>query len=89
MRLLKYACALSPVLLLQGCFFVWIPGNVVGAVTDTLTGAEGQHCVAETSKVGDLIRLPNGTTWKVDSLSGTSYRCSQPGMPLRAKLSPA
>jgi hypothetical protein len=79
---------LAPVVLLQGCFFVWIPGNVVGAVSDTLTGSEGEHCVSRGAQVGDLIKMTYGGTWKVESLSGTSLRCSQPEFPIRAKLSP-
>lgn len=71
---------------LQGCWFVFIPGSVTGAISDSLTGAEGSHCVPEFSKVGDKIRLPGGGVGIIKSLSGTSVRCTQPQMPIRALL---
>jgi hypothetical protein len=74
---------------LQGCFFVWIPGSLMQAAGDAITGAEGNHCVATTATVGSAIRLPDGTQWKVESLSGTSARCQRPEQPIRAKLAPA
>jgi hypothetical protein len=87
MRLLRVLCAAAPVLLLQGCF-IFIPGSVVGAVSDKLTGDEGEHCVTRAAKVGDMIRLPFGGAGQVLSLSGTSMRCTNPDMPIRAKLAP-
>lgn len=85
MNLYKNAAVPMLALSLQGCF-VFIPGNVVGAVSDGLTGAEGQHCVAAHAKVGDSINLPGGGRGVVKSLSGTSMRCTQPEMPIRALL---
>jgi hypothetical protein len=81
---IRHVLFLAP-LLLQGCFFVWIPGSVVNAVADGLSGAEGAHCVSSTAKVGDQITV-NGTTWRVVSLSGTSTRCREAIYPIRAKL---
>lgn len=75
--------------LLQGCWFVFIPGSVVQAVTDGITGAEGNHCVTAFAKVGDRINLTDGTPWKVESLSGTSIKCQHPSFPIRARLTPA
>ncbi len=83
MRYLLIACALCG---LSGCWFVFIPGSVVGAVTDTLTGASGDHCVAESAKVGGRISLSGGRTATVKSLSGTSSRCTNPLLPIRAEL---
>lgn len=79
----------APLLLLQGCWFVFIPGSLVQAAADGITGAEGNHCVNERAKVGDYINLTDGTRWKVESLSGTSTRCQHPAHPIRARLSPA
>ena len=72
---------------LQGCwFFFYIPGSVVNSVSDAVTGAEGSNCVGENAKVGDKIRLPNGSVGTIKSLSGTSVRCTEPGLPIRALL---
>lgn len=85
---LRLLC-IAPVLLLQGCWFVFIPGSLIEAAADGITGAEGQHCVNSEAKVGDTIKLTDGTNWKVLSLSGTSNRCRNPAHPVRAKLTPA
>lgn len=70
---------------LQGCWFVYIPGSLIGAVTDSLTGAEGAHCVGPATKVGDRVRLPGGGHGTVVSLSGNSIRCNDVH-PVRALL---
>lgn len=88
MKLIRLVC-IAPVLLLQGCWFVFIPGSLIDATADAITGAEGRHCVSERATVGDYINLTDGTRWKVESLSGTSTRCQHPAHPIRAKLSPA
>jgi hypothetical protein len=67
-------------------WFFFIPGAVVSGIGDAITGAEGAHCVGETAKVGDRIQLPNGSSMIVKSLSGTSSRCANPALPIRAKL---
>lgn len=72
---------------LQGCFFVFIPGSVMNAAADKITGAEGDHCVASSAKVGDRITI-NGQSFTVKSLSGTSSRCQQAIYPIRALLAP-
>lgn len=79
------------VLALQGCLFVFIPPGVTGAISDSLTGAQGQNCVAEGTKVADVLTAPPGVTprhWRVESLSGSTSRCSDPKLPIRAKLVP-
>lgn len=88
MRRLRFL-ALAPLLLLQGCWFVFIPGSLIQAASDGLSGAEGSHCVHERAQVGDFLQLTDGTRWKVESLSGTSTRCAHPAYPIRARLSPA
>jgi hypothetical protein len=72
---------------LQGCFFFFlIPGAVIDKTADAVTGARGENCVAPTVKVGDQIRLVDGTTHTVKSISGTSYRCQTARFPIRAEL---
>lgn len=55
-------------------FFFFLPGSVTGAITDAITGSEGENCVGTNAKVGDLIRLANGDMKNVKSLSGTSVQ---------------
>ena len=69
------------VLSLQGCFFIYIPGSVF----DSLSG-DGSHCVGDSAKVGDKIRLASGVIGTVEKLSGYSSRCIDPKWPVRAKL---
>lgn len=72
---------------LSGCFFVFVPGSVVGKISDGLTGDEGEHCVGREVKVGNLIRNPaDGELWVVKSLSGTSIRCKDERYPIRAAM---
>jgi len=70
----------------QGCFFIFIPGSVMGGITDAVTGSEGNNCVGASAKVGDKVRMPGGGSATVKSLSGTSMRCASPEMPIRALL---
>ena len=42
-------------------FFFFIPGSVVGAVVDGITGSEGEHCIGPLSRVGDPINLGGGS----------------------------
>jgi hypothetical protein len=70
----------------QGCFFFFIPGSVISSVSDAITGSEGSNCVGEKAKVGDKVRLPGGGVGTIKSLSGTSVRCTNPEMPIRALL---
>ena len=71
---------------ISGCFFVFIPGSLIQKVSDGVTGAEGEHCVSRLAKVGDRISLPGGRAATVQSLSGTSVRCTNETMPIRAAL---
>lgn len=83
---LKTLVLLAPLVFLQGCWFIFIPGSVTSAVSDSITGAEGSNCVGENAKVGDTIRLPGGGRGVIKSLSGTSMRCTNPALPIRALL---
>lgn len=71
---------------LAGCWFVFIPGSLLQKASDGITGAEGDHCVAATAKVGDRMGLPNGGMGEIKSLSGTSVRCTDPNKPIRARI---
>jgi len=66
-------------------FFVWIP---TGKIADALSGAEGENCVSASAKVGDKTTLPNGGAGEIKSLSGTSSRCTNPELPIRALIVP-
>lgn len=78
----------SSTILLSGCWFIFIPGSVVSAVSDSVTGAEGAHCVSETAKVGDRVPLPGNGRGTIKSLSGTSVRCTDTSRPIRALIIP-
>lgn len=66
-------------------FFFVIP---TGKISDLITGAEGNNCVATTSKVGDKIVLGGGKVGEIKSLSGTSTRCTSQAHPIRALIEP-
>ena len=71
---------------LGGCF-IFIPGSVVGKISDTFTGDKGEHCVSRAAKVGDQVRDPySSKVYTVVSVSGTSSRCNNPDIPVRAEL---
>lgn len=86
MRIIRTAIVAAACAQLSGCWFVFIPGSLVQKASDAITGAEGEHCVTREAKVGDVIRLADGRTGTVKSLSGTSVRCGDPNMPIRAAL---
>lgn len=84
---LRLAILLCFVPFISGWFCVgFVPGSVISGVSDSITGAEGSHCVGEKVKVGDTIRLAGGQLGTVKSLSGTSSRCTNPEMPIRSLL---
>lgn len=86
MRVSSLLLALMASFSLSGCFFIYIPGSVVSAVSDSITGAEGNNCVGESARVGDRVRTPGGGWATIKSLSGRSTRCQDPSMPIRALL---
>ena len=79
-------------LVLQGCNYIFIPGEVIGAIQDGLTGERGGHCVLNTIKVGDRLDMGDGKVGVVEGLYGISHRCAQVTgtnglkMPIRAKI---
>lgn len=81
-RLIFAAIVISP--LLGGCFFIYLPGSVVGGISDTLTGSFGNQCVGALVKVGDKV-TGNGARGTVIRISGESVRCSSP-TPIRAEV---
>lgn len=81
----RYIVALGAVLALQGC--VVVPGPVVGAASDAITGEEGKHCVPSIAKIGDHVRSPDGRIGVITKLETTSTRCAgDPAHPVRAVL---
>lgn len=83
---MKLALLIAAMLSLQGCFFVFIPGSLINRASDSMTGAEGSHCVSTSAKIGDTIHLQGGGAGTVKSLSGTSSRCTTQEYPIRALL---
>jgi hypothetical protein len=67
-------------------FFFFLPGSVTGAISDKITGSEGNNCVGPYAKVGDRITVPGAGTGVIKSLSGTSMRCTTSEYPIRALL---
>lgn len=71
---------------LSGCF-VFIPGSAIAAVSDGVTGSKGEHCVSRAAKIGDKVKDPySNRVYTVVSLSGTSSRCNNADIPIRAEL---
>ena len=85
MRRIALAAALIATTQLAGCF-IFIPGSLIRAVSDSITGAEGAHCVSSSVKVGDRINMPYGGVGEVKSLSGTSISCTSADKPIRARI---
>lgn len=82
----RFAAILFFIFPLSGCWFVFIPGSLIQKASDGITGSEGEHCVGRVAKIGDQIKLPDGGIGVVQSLSGTSVRCTNETMPIRASL---
>lgn len=71
---------------LTGCF-IFIPGSVVGAVSDSITGDRGEHCVPRGTVVGQRINMGFNRVGVVEYVSKTpSSRCNDSMMPMRAAL---
>jgi hypothetical protein len=70
----------------QAGVIFFIPGAGISKMHDVLTGSHGEFCVSKTTKVGDVTRSVVGNTKTVMSLSGTSSRCNNPEMPIRAMV---
>jgi hypothetical protein len=87
LRSLVAGFLLAGVSLPATAWFFIIPGGLISGIADKMTGAEGEHCVAASARLGDRIRVGD-TQWVVKSLSGTSSRCNAPQFPIRARLEP-
>jgi len=85
---LLFICGLGISFNANAWFFFFIPGSVTSAISDAITGSEGSNCVGQQVAVGGIVRLSNGGYARVKSLSGTSSRCPDPNMPIRAMLEP-
>lgn len=85
-RRLALAAALALTTQFAGCWFVFIPGSLMTAAADALTGSEGDHCVGREAKVGDTVTTPTGAKAVVKSISGASGRCTDPAWPIRAAV---
>lgn len=82
----KVAASVAACFALSGCF-IFIPGSVVGKVSDAFTGDKGEHCVARGTKVGDRVNIGFNRIGVVEFVSETpSSRCNDPMMPMRAAL---
>jgi hypothetical protein len=84
-RISLIATILVGSLSVSGCL-IFIPGSVVGAVTDAITGDEGAHCVPASAYVGQRVNMPFGGSGVIKSLSGKSIRCHDPERPIRALI---
>ena len=51
---------------LQGCFwFAVIPGSLIDAASDKISGDFGNLCIPSSLQTGDKIKMPNGQTGTV------------------------
>ncbi len=77
--------------LLHGCVVFAVPGEVVQAAGDKLSG-QGEHCVNVHARAGEKVIIRGKgtlTAWKVESITGPAPdRCPDPEAPIRARLSP-
>ena len=83
---IKFTLIAISIVPLSGCWFIFLPGSAVGAISDGITGSKGEYCVSSSVKVGDQIKNASGTILTVKSLSGTSSRCKEADKPIRAEL---
>jgi hypothetical protein len=79
-------CATAIIHTSASAWFIFIPGGLITAAVDKAQGVEGDHCVNVLARVGDKISLPGGRSGTIRSLSGTSSRCANPSIPIRARL---
>jgi hypothetical protein len=82
---MRYFTAALLACALQACA-VYVPGAVVDATEDALTGNRGRHCVPAIAKIGDHILIPDGRIGVVEKLEGATPRCRDAGHPIRAVL---
>lgn len=64
---------------LTGCFFFYIPGGAI----DALTGNGGNICGSSAVRVGDRVGMPDGKVGVVKKVVGASDRCrANPNQPI-------
>ena len=85
-RIIRLAAIIAVTAPLSGCFFVFIPGSLIRAASDAITGDKGQHCVNRLARAGDKVTMPGGGVATVVSISGPSISCQNPAIPIRAEL---
>lgn len=82
--------SIAGALALHGCVVFAVPGNVVQAAGDKLSGL-GEHCINVHARVGDKVIIRERDTlkaWKVEAVTGPAPdRCRDPDAPIRARLS--
>ena len=86
--MIRSALLLPMMLMLNGCFFVIIPGSLIGVVADAVTWDEGEYCVPANVKAGDRGYFPQGGIGVVKTISGPSVRCRNSTLPIRANMVP-
>ena len=82
MKRILCVAAITP--LLGGCWFVFIPGSMISAIGDSISGLEGRHCVGRAAEVGSQIKMADGRMGTVKKLEGESSRCTNEAWPIRA-----
>lgn len=85
MKIPTVILAISTAFVLSGCFFFYIPGSAISAIGDTLTGSFGNACIKTYANVGDKVKMPNGMA-TITRISGSSSRCQDPSLPMRAEV---
>jgi hypothetical protein len=83
---MRTLCALALCLFLSGCWFVYIPGDLVSKASDAVTGDKGDNCVRTSARLGDSIYIQGKGNGTVVGLSGKSSRCTNQFYPIRADL---
>jgi hypothetical protein len=79
-------CAALLTVPLQGCFFIWVPGSLIDAASDQISGDFGNFCIPSRLQTGDKVRMANGQMATVTRISGTSSRCTFAELPIRAQV---
>lgn len=82
---MKAILSASLCVLLSGCWFVYIPGSAIQAVSDGITGSFGNACIGIGATEGGKVRTPGGGSATVIKISGPSIRCQEP-TPIRASV---
>lgn len=80
---MRYLFVAPMVLVLSGCWFVYIPGSLFQSDADPAANT----CISEGQFVGDKIKhLATGKTGVVQKVYGKSSRCAQASHPYLAAV---